>query len=117
VSRGRVGARGGGGDTTDGVGEDNCAGTRRRCSRRRGGEGRRGGGRAPEAGEDGATAAEPRRLGQVGEKATHVPGADGGRPVAWRRARASAEFGRPAAAENPVGQRTGGAAEGGGRGG
>jgi hypothetical protein len=47
-----------------------------------------------------------------------VPGADSGGPSAWRGARASAgqwmtDFGRPAAAENLVGQRTGGTAEGG----
>jgi hypothetical protein len=71
--------------------------TRRRCS------GRSGGG-APEAG-DYSTEEED------GEEA------DDGGPTAWREARASADFGRSAAAENPVGQRTGGAAEGGGRGG
>jgi hypothetical protein len=67
-----------------------------------------------------AAAAEPRRQGrpgQVEEEAAHVPGADGGGPMAWRGVRASADSGRPAAVENPVGQRTGGAAEGGGRGG
>jgi hypothetical protein len=84
-------------------------------------------------------AAKPRRPGrpgQVGEEAARVPGADGGRPAAWRGARASGDFGRPVAdrqrgggarasadferlavVENPMGQRTGGAAEGGGRGG
>jgi hypothetical protein len=86
-----------------------------------------GGGGAPEAGEDGveeedgtAAAAEPRRLGrpgQVGEEAARVPGANGGGPAAWQGARASADFGRPAAAKNPMGQRMGGTAEGGGRGG
>jgi hypothetical protein len=65
-------------------------------------------------------AAEPQRpgrAGKVGEEAARVPGADNGGPTAWRGARVSADFGRPAAAENPVGQRTGGAAEGGSRGG
>jgi hypothetical protein len=57
------------------------------------------------AGEDGA------------EVAARIPGPNGGGPVAWRGVRASADFKRSAAAENPVGQRTGGAAEGGGRGG
>jgi hypothetical protein len=33
--------------------------------------------------------------------------ADGGGPAAWLGVRASADFGRPAVAENPVGQRTG----------
>jgi hypothetical protein len=61
--------------------------------------------------EDGAAAAEPQRLGQVGEEAARVPVADGGGSVAWRGVRVSADFGRPAAAKNPVGQRTGGAAE------
>jgi hypothetical protein len=87
---------------------------------RRGGGGRRCGGGAPEAGEDGAeeedgaAAGEPRRPGwpgQVGEEAAHVPRVDGGGPAAWRGARVSADFGRPAAEENPVGQRTEGAAE------
>jgi hypothetical protein len=64
----------------------------------------RSGGRALEAGEDGAEEED-------GDEA------DGGRPAAWRGARASADFGRPAVAENPVGQRTGGVAESGGRGG
>jgi hypothetical protein len=139
VSRGRVGVRGGGGrcGTTGGVGEDNYAGGggnaqdgrrqggRRRWSPGRGG-GRHGGSRAPEAGEDGAeeqddtVAAESRRPGrpvQVGEEVARVPRADGGGPATWWGARASADFGRPAAAENPVGERTGGAAEGGSRGG
>jgi hypothetical protein len=94
--------------------------TRRRClgrpAARRGG-GRHSGGGAPEAGEDGAkeedgaAAAEPRRPGQVREEVARVPGADGGGPAAWRGERVSADFGRPAAAENPVGQRTGAAAE------
>jgi hypothetical protein len=64
----------------------------------------------------------------VGEEAARVPGADGGGPAAWRGVRAStgrwtADFGRSAAADNPVGQRTTvaenpvGAAKGGGRGG
>jgi hypothetical protein len=83
--------------------------------------GKAGGGvGAPEVGEDGAAVAEPRRPGRpglVGEEAARVPGADSGGPAAWRGARASVDFRRPAAAENPVGQRTGGAAEGGGRGG
>jgi hypothetical protein len=65
---------------------------------------RSGGGGASEDGEDGAEEED-------GEEA------DGGAPAAWRGARASADFGRPAAAENLVGQRTGSAAEGGGRGG
>jgi hypothetical protein len=30
-------------------------------------------------------------------------GVDGGGPAAWRGARASADFGRPATAKNPVG--------------
>jgi hypothetical protein len=67
--------------------------------------------------EDGAAAAEPQRPGQIGEEAARVPGADGDRQATWREARASADFGRPAVAENPVGQRTGSTAEGGGRGG
>jgi hypothetical protein len=67
--------------------------------------------RAPEAGEDSAEEEEgeqadvrsmgirePRRLGQVGEEAARVPGADGGGPTAWRGARVSADFGRLAAA-------------------
>jgi hypothetical protein len=104
------------GGTTGGVGEDNCAGRGddAQDGRRQGVEedvaaavepqrpGRRRGG------------AEPRRLwrpGQVGEEAARVPGADGGGSAAWRGARVSADFGRPPAAENPVGQRTGGAAE------
>jgi hypothetical protein len=112
VSRGRVGVRRGG--TTGGVGEDNCAGRgddaqdgrrqggRWRSPRSRGGQ--RGGGKAPEVGA-GRGGSRPR---------------SGGRR--WRTggvagARASADFGRLAAVENPVGQRTGGAAEGGGRGG
>jgi hypothetical protein len=106
--------------TTGGIGEDNCAGRgdNAQDGRRQGGRwrwspggwgGRRGGGRAPEAGEDGAgeedgtAAAEPQRPGQVGEEAACVPGADGGRPAVWRGARASADFGRPVAVENPVG--------------
>jgi hypothetical protein len=48
-----------------------------------------------------------RWAGQVGEEAVRVPGVDGGGPAAWRGARASADFGRPATAENPVEQRTG----------
>jgi hypothetical protein len=80
-------------------------------------EGGWGGGRREEYGDQ-----EPRRPGQVGEEAARVPGADGGGPAAWRGVRASAgrwttDFGRPPAAENPVGQRTGGTAEGGSRGG
>jgi hypothetical protein len=64
---------------------------------------------------------EPRRPGQVGEEVSRVLGADGDGPVAWRGARASAsrwtvDFERLAAVGNPVGQRMGGAAEGGGRG-
>jgi hypothetical protein len=87
---------------------------------RRGGGGRHDVGEAPEAGEDGAkeedgaAAAEPRRsgrTGQVGEEAARVPGADGGGPAAWQGARVLAGFWRPAAAENPVGQRTGSVAE------
>jgi hypothetical protein len=62
-----------------------------RGGRRRGG-GWRGGGGAP---------------GQVGKEAARVPGADGGGPAAWRGARASTDFGSPAAAENTVGQRMG----------
>jgi hypothetical protein len=58
---------------------------------------------------------EPRRPRQVGEEVARVPGADSGGPAAWRGARASADFRRPTAVENPVGQRTGGATEGGGR--
>jgi hypothetical protein len=65
---------------------------------------------------------ESRRPGQVGEEAGRVTRADDGRPSGWRGARVSAgrwtaDSGRPAAVENPGGQRTGGAAEGGGRGG
>jgi hypothetical protein len=131
-----------GGCSPTGVGEDNCIvrgddaqdgqwqGTRRRRwspggrgGRRRVG-GRRGGGRAPEAGEDGAeeedgaAAAEPQEAGAGrGGSRARVPGADSGGPVAWQGARALVDFGCPAAAENPVGQRTGGAAEGCGRGG
>jgi hypothetical protein len=59
-------------------------GQRRRRSGWPGGKAR-GGGRAPEAGEDDAEendGEEPRRLGQVGEEAARVPGADGGVPVA-----------------------------------
>jgi hypothetical protein len=78
--------------------------TRRRCSRRPGGKAHGDGGGAPGAGEDGVEQED-------GEKA------DNGGPAAWRGARASADFGRPASAENPVGQRTGAAAECGGRGG
>jgi hypothetical protein len=74
---------------------------------RRGGGGRRGSGGTPEAREDGAAAAEPRRPGRVGEEAARIPGADGGGPMVWWGARVSADFGRPAAEENPVGQRTG----------
>jgi hypothetical protein len=69
-----------------------------------GGKARNGDGGAPEAGEDGTEDDD-------GEEA------DGGGPAAWQGVRASADFGRPAAVENPVGQRTGGAAEGGGWGG
>jgi hypothetical protein len=58
-----------------------------------------------------------RRPVQVGEEASRVLGADDGGPAAWRGVRALADFGRPPAAENPVGQRTGGAAEGDVRGG
>jgi hypothetical protein len=39
------------------------------------------------------------------------PPAFRGPTAAWRGARVSEDFGRPVAAENPVGQRTGGAAE------
>jgi hypothetical protein len=80
---------------------------RRRGGRRRGG----GWGGGPheeygeEAGEDGV------------EVVARVLGADDGGPAAWRGARASADFGRPAVAENPVGQKMGSAAEGGGQGG
>jgi hypothetical protein len=68
---------------------------------RRGGGGW-GGGRREEYGDQ-----EPQRPGQVGEEAARVLGADGGGPVVWRGARASADFWRPPAAEKPVGQRTG----------
>jgi hypothetical protein len=76
-----------------------------------------GGGRREEYGDQ-----VPRRPGQVEEEAACVPGADSGGPAAWRGARASAgrwtvDFGRPAAAENPVGQKTRGAMEGGDQGG
>jgi hypothetical protein len=124
---GLVSGRGGGRrGTTGGVGEDNCAGRGDDAQ-----DGRRQGGE-----EDDAAAAEPRRSGrttwrrrrtarqrrrrsprgwggrrQVGKEAARVPGADGGGPAAWRGERVSAYFGRPAAAKNPVGQRTGGAAE------
>jgi hypothetical protein len=54
--------------------------------------------------------AEPRRPGQVGEEVARVPGADGGGPASWRGARVLVGRWK---AENPVGQRTGGAAEGG----
>jgi hypothetical protein len=105
---------GGGGGTTGGVGEDKCAGRGddAQDGRRQGRE--EDGAAAAEAGENSTAAAEPLRPGrtrQLGEEAAHVPGADGGRPAVWRGARVSADFGRPAAAENPVGQRTGGAAE------
>jgi hypothetical protein len=81
---------------------------------------RGGSGRAPEAGEDDVEEEDGVEDGaeeEVAEEAACVPGADGGGPAAWRGARASADFRRPAAAENPVGQRTGGATEGNGRGG
>jgi hypothetical protein len=48
-----------------------------------------------------------REAGEVGEEAARVPGADGGGPAAWQGARVSADFRRPAAVENPMGQRTG----------
>jgi hypothetical protein len=75
-----------------------------------------GGGRCEEDGDE-----EPERLGQVGEEVDRVPGADGGM-AGGGGGKASAgrwttDFGRPAAAENPGGQRMGGAAEGGGWGG
>jgi hypothetical protein len=123
VTRGRVSVRGRGGGGQRAVpalgrttvqGEATMlrtAGGKERSARRwkrspSGRGGRRGGGRA---------------LGGRGRSGTkppaRVPGADGGGPAAWRGERASADFGRLAAAENPVGQRTGGAAEGSGRGG
>jgi hypothetical protein len=68
--------------------------------RKAGGKARNDDGGAPEAGEDGTEDDD-------GEEA------DGGGPSAWQAVRASADFGRPAAVENPVGQRT----EGGGWGG
>jgi hypothetical protein len=98
-----------------------CRQWRRRSPRGRGG--RRGGGGwgegqheeyGQEAGEDGA---EEAGAGRGVSEAARVPGADSSGPAAWRGVRALADFGRPAAAENPVGQRTGGAAEGGGQGG
>jgi hypothetical protein len=118
----------GGGVTVVGVGEENCAGRgddaqdgRRQGGRqRRSPGGRRRGGEAPEAGEDvaeeedGMAEAEPRRPGQVREEAA----AFWGLTVAdQRRGGGVSGFGRPAAAENLMGQRTGGAAEGGSRGG
>jgi hypothetical protein len=126
-----------GGGAPIGVGEDNCEapllagrGNDAQDGRatRRAARGCDGG--APEVGEDGAGEEdgeeadarsmgirEPRRPGLVGEEATGVPGADGGRPAAWRGTRASTDFGRLAAAVNPVGQRMRGATKGGGRGG
>jgi hypothetical protein len=55
----------------------------------------------------------PGGRGRSGRK----PPAFRGPTAAWRGARASADFGWPAAVENPVGQWTRGAAEGGSRGG
>jgi hypothetical protein len=87
---------------------------------------RGGGGGAPEAGEDGAEdddgeEADVRRWGSGSPGARggsgRKPPAFRGPTVVWRGARALADFWRPAAAENPMGQRTGGAAEGGGQGG
>jgi hypothetical protein len=79
-----------------------------------------GGVGTPEAGEDGAKeqdGEEDNAEEEAGEEGAPVLGADGGGPTSWRGARASADFKRPAAAENPVGQRTGGATEGGSWGG
>jgi hypothetical protein len=99
-----------------------------------------GGGGALEAGEDGveegdgAAATEPRRLGRTVRRRRTArrwrsPRGRGGRgrsgrkppafrgPTVWRGVRASADFKKPAAAENPMGQRTGGATEGSGQGG
>jgi hypothetical protein len=76
----------------------------------------RGGG-APKAREDDAAAVEPQEAGVGRGGSRPRSGADSGRPTSWRGARASTDFRRPPAAENPVGQRTVGAAEGGGRGG
>jgi hypothetical protein len=103
---------------------------RRRCSGQPGGKARDGGGGAPEAGEDGAEEEDGEEADERSMGIRSLPeagagrggsrsrwGADDGGPAAWWGARASADFGRPVAAENHVGQRTGGAAEGGDRGG
>jgi hypothetical protein len=61
-----------------------------------------------------------RRPGQVGEEAALFPGGDDGEPAAGGEGvggSVAVDFGRPPAAENPVGQRMGGAVEGGGQGG
>jgi hypothetical protein len=105
--------------------------TRRRCSGRLGVKARGAGGGAPEAGEDGVEEEEDGEEADAMSMGIREPreagaGQGGSRPRSGGRrpwtggvagVRASTDFGRPATAENPVGQRTGGAAEGGGRGG
>jgi hypothetical protein len=85
---------------------------------------RGGGGGALEAGEDGADEedGEEADVRSMEIKSPGGQGKSGRKPPTFRGARAlagrwTADFGRPPAVENPVGQRMSGAAEGGSRGG